>query len=150
MDYKKISFAIILTFFVVTQAYGATVQEIKQKIIDQSKLMGVDPAIMLSIAKTESGFRQEAIGASGTIGVFQLMPSTARGLGCDPYKLDENIKCGITYYRNMYKMFGSMEKAVAAYNSGSGTVKRCNCIPAHSQKFVNKIMSDYNYFKTNL
>ena len=112
--------------------------------------MGVDPAIMLSIAKTESGFRQEAIGASGTVGVFQILPSTAKGFGYDPYKLDDNIKCGITYYRNLYKMFGSTEKAVAAYNAGSGAVKRCNCVPSYSQKFVNKIMADYNYFKSNL
>jgi dTDP-6-deoxy-L-talose 4-dehydrogenase (NAD+) len=39
-------------------------------------------------------------------------------MGLDPYKLEDNIKGGITYYLNMYNKFGSMELAVAAYNSG--------------------------------
>ena len=52
------------------------------------------------------------------------------------------------YYKNMYDMFGSMELAVAAYNSGPDAVKRCNyAIPKHSQHFVSKIMNDYKYYK---
>jgi len=111
--------------------------------------MGVDPAVMLSIAKTESGFRQEARGG-GAIGVFQLMPATARKLGVNPYILEENIKGGIIYYKNMYKMFGSVELAVAAYNTGPQAIKYANYkVPARAQGFVSRIMSDYNYFKTH-
>ena len=110
--------------------------------------MGVEPAIVLSIAKTESGFRQEARGAGGHVGVFQLSPATAKNMGYNPYNLDENIKAGITYYKNMYNMFGSMELAVAAYNSGPVAVKRCkNTIPVNSQRFVNRIMNDYRQYK---
>ena len=56
---------VVLCFLTVSvlQVNAATVNEIKQEIIKQSNEMGVDPAVMLSIAKTESGFRQEAIGA---------------------------------------------------------------------------------------
>ena len=150
MKLKYWSFVLILVFLTCIQVQAAPTQEIKQKIIAQANASGVDPAIMLSIAKTESGFRQEAIGASGTVGVFQLLPSTAKGLGYNPYNLDENIKCGIIYYKNLYNMFGSTEKALAAYNAGSGTVRRCNCIPAQCQRFVNKIMTDYQYFKTQI
>ena len=112
--------------------------------------MGVEPAIVLSIAKTESGFRQEARGYGGHIGVFQLSPATAKTMGLDPYNLDDNIKGGITYYKNMYDKFGSMELAVAAYNSGPEAVKRCNnAIPKHSQHFVSKIMNDYRTYKAS-
>jgi len=132
---------------IFSQSFAVSTDIVKEKIIKQSQIMGVDPAIMLSIAKTESGFRQEARGASGTIGVFQLMPVTARNMGYNPYDLDQNIKAGITYYKNMYNKFGSMEKAVAAYNTGALTVQRCNCVPKCSQGFVSKIMTDYRYYK---
>ncbi len=113
--------------------------------------MGVDPAIMLSIAKTESGFRQNAKGASGTVGVFQLLPSTARNMGLDPYKLEDNVKGGIIYYQSMYKRFGSMELAVAAYNTGPDAIKRCNyTVPNHAKGFVSRIMTDYGYFKKQI
>ena len=48
----------------------------------------------------------------------------------------------------MYNMFGSMELAVAAYNSGPVAVKRNNnTIPHHSKHFVNRIMTDYKQYK---
>ena len=135
--------------FVSLPANCESVEEVKQAIIKQSTEMGVEPAIMLSIAKIESGFNQNAKGASVTIGVFQLMPATAKNMGYNPYNLDENIKAGITYYKNMYKQFGSMELAVAAYNSGPLAVKRINAVPQHSRPFVNKVMADYRYYKTH-
>ena len=141
-------FTFVLFSAVICSAYSHSVEDVKQNIIRQAKEMGVEPAIVLSIAKTESGFRQEAKGAGGHIGVFQLSHSTAKNMGLNPYNLDDNIKGGIMYYKNMYNRFGSMELAVAAYNSGPEAVKRNNnTIPHHSRHFVTKIMNDYKAFK---
>ena len=139
----------LVIFGIITcSAFAASTEEVKQNIIKQAKTMGVEPAIVLSIAKTESGFNQEARGHGGHIGVFQLSHAAAKHMGLDPYKLEDNIKGGITYYKNMYDKFGSMELAVAAYNSGPIAVQRNNnTIPKHSQAFVNRIMSDYKYYK---
>ena len=140
--------SVIACALMTISVFAASTEEVKQNIINQAKEMGVEPAIVLSIAKTESGFRQEAKSAGGHVGVFQLSPTTAKNMGYDPYNLDENIKAGITYYKNMYNMFGSMELAVAAYNSGPVAVKRHNnTIPVHSKHFVNKIMHDYKHYK---
>ena len=51
----------------------------------------------------------------------------------------------------MYKMFGSVELALAAYNAGPGNVKKYNAVPpfAETKRFVAKIMADYNHQKTN-
>ena len=145
--YRSLLFAVILTLF-TCNVFAASAEDVKQNIIRQAKEMGVEPAIVLSIAKTESGFNQSARGAGGHIGVFQLSHSTAKHLGLDPYSLDDNIKGGIMYYKNMYDKFGSMELAVAAYNSGPEAVKRNNnTIPKHSQNFVSRIMNDYRNYK---
>lgn len=143
---KFLLFCTLFTIFGCV--FAESTELVKQTIIKQAKEMGVEPAIMLSIAKTESGFNQRARSASGHIGVFQLSHSTAKHMGLNPYNLDDNVKGGIMYYKNMYDCFGSMELAVAAYNSGPEAVRRHNnTVPKHSAKFVSKIMSDYRTYK---
>jgi len=126
---------------------AADTNAIKAIIVKNAISLGVDPAIALSIARTESGFRHEARSSHGAVGVYQLMPSTARKMGLNPYSLNDNIKGGIMYYKKMYSMFGSVELALAAYNAGPGNVKRYNnAIPpyAETRRFVSKIMTDVN------
>ena len=134
-----------------SQVQAASVDTVKAAIVKYSIEMGVDPAITLSIAKTESGFRHEARSSHGAVGVFQLMPSTARRMGLNPYSLEDNIKGGIMYYKSMYKMFGSMELAIAAYNAGPANVKRYKAVPpfAETKRFVTKIMTNYHYLKAH-
>lgn len=125
---------------------------IKETIVKHSIEMNVDPALALSIAKKESGFKHELRSSHGAVGVFQLLPSTAKRMGYNPYYLSENVKAGLTYYKMMYKMFGSTELALAAYNAGPGNVKKYGgTIPPYSEtrRFVNQIMLEYNRQKTN-
>lgn len=133
------------------QVQAASVESIKAAIVKYSMEMGVDPAITLSIAKIESGFRHETKSVHGAVGVFQLMPATARRMGLNPYSLDDNIKGGIMYYKSMYQMFGSMQLAIAAYNAGPGNVKRYKAVPPfrETQKYVSTIMSNYHYLKAH-
>ena len=147
---KLLLFTIALVCIFAAPVGAANVSTVKEAIVKHSIEMGVDPAITLSIAKSESGFRHEARSPRGAVGVFQLMPSTARRMGLNPYSLDDNIKGGIMYYKSMYKMFGSMELAVAAYNTGPMAVKYANYkVPYRAQGFVSRIMTDYNYYKTH-
>ena len=151
---KTVLTAIALLSMLCVQVQAAEISEdtIKETIIKHSLEMNVDPALALSIAKKESGFRHEARSAHGAVGVFQLMPSTAKRMGLNAYSLNDNIRGGIMYYKNMYKMFGSMELALAAYNAGPGNVKRYNnTVPpyAETKRFIAKIMTDYNRLKAN-
>ena len=59
---------------------------------------------------------------------------------------EECQKAGITYYKKMYNMFGSVELALAAYNAGPGNVQRYRAIPPYGEtrRFVSKIMTDVN------
>lgn len=151
---KTVLATIALTVMLCGQTQAAHVSEdmVKETIVKHSLEMNVDPALALSIAKKESGFRHELRSSHGAVGVFQLLPSTAKIMGYNPYYLSENIKAGLTYYKMMYKMFGSTELALAAYNAGPGNVKRCGGkIPpyAETRRFVNVIMQDYNNQKKN-
>lgn len=149
---KLLLFTVAIVFMSCSQVQASDINTIKATIVKHSIEMGVDPAIALSIARAESGFRHEARSAHGAVGVFQLMPSTARRMGLNAYSLNDNIRGGIMYYKNMYKMFGSMELALAAYNAGPGNVKRYNNkVPpyAETKRFIAKIMTDYNRLKAN-
>ena len=148
---KLLLLAVALVLMLFSQANAASVDTVKAAIVKYSVEMGVDPAITLSIAKAESGFKHEVRSAHGAVGVFQLMPSTARRMGLNPYSLDDNIKAGIMYYKSMYKMFGSMQLAVAAYNAGPANVKKYNAVPPfrETKRFVSQIMADYYYLKAH-
>ncbi len=156
MARKVIIYVLAVCFSIVclplkSEAETVSKVTIKELIVKHSMEMGLDPALALSIAKAESGFSHEKKSRYGAVGVFQLMPSTAKKMGYNPYQLHENIKGGIAYYKKMYKMFGSTELALAAYNAGPGNVKRYNGIPPFSEtkKFVSSIMNNYNYLKSN-
>ena len=148
---KLLLFTIAVVMMLFSQANAASVDTVKAAIVKYSVEMGVDPAITLSIAKTESGYNHNSKSAHGAVGVFQLMPSTARRMGYNPYSLDDNIKAGIMYYKSMYKMFGSMELAIAAYNAGPANVKKYNAVPPYreTKRFVSQIMKDYYYLKAH-
>jgi hypothetical protein len=72
-------------------------------------------------------------------------------MGLNPYTLDGNIKGGIMYYKSMYKMFGSMELALAAYNAGPGNVKKYKAVPPfrETKRYVARIVADYNHLKAH-
>lgn len=150
---KIVLTAIVLVSFLSVDAQAAISEDdVKASIVKHSIEMGIDPALALSIAKKESGFRHELKSPYGAVGVFQVLPSTAKKIGYNPYYLNENIKAGLTYYKMMYKMFGSTELALAAYNAGPGNVKKYgSTIPPfkETRRFVDIIMRDYNNQKVN-
>lgn len=150
---KIVLTAIALVSFLMVDAQAAIPEDVvKESIVKHSMEMGVDPALALSIAKKESGFKHELKSPYGAVGVFQVLPSTAKRIGYNPYYLNENIKAGLTYYKMMYKMFGSTELALAAYNAGPGNVKKYGgTIPPfrETKRFVNVIMQDYQNMKKN-
>lgn len=146
-----ILFVVLASVSEVKAAEGLPVHAIKSLIVKHSVEMGLDPALALSIAKQESGFCHERKSRYGAVGVFQLLPSTAKRIGYNPYRVQDNIKGGIAYYKMMYRMFGSMELALAAYNAGPGNVKKYKGVPPFSEtrKFVSSIMNNYKRMKVN-
>ncbi len=149
---KKLSLVLAaITIYSFSSAFASEIpaDTVKETIIKHSLEMNVDPALALSLAKKESNYNHSLKSRHGAVGVYQLMPSTAKKLGVNPYYLNENIKGGLMYYKMMYDMFGSTELALAAYNAGPGNVKKYNAVPPfkETKHFVTKIMADYQALK---
>ncbi len=148
---KSLLVCLCLICIVVPEANAqeSSTTKVKNDIVKTALKMGVDPYVVLSIAKLESGFDHKKRNSSGAIGVFQLMPRTAKLLGINPYLAEENIKGGVLYYKQMYKIYGNMELALAAYNAGPGNVRKYKGIPPfkETKEFVNNVKKEYNAMK---
>ena len=117
-------------------------QAIASKITDAANAAGVDPQFAVSTAHAESGLNHNVTSPKGAIGVMQLMPNTAKGLGVDPYNEDDNIKGGIAYQKQLLDMFGGNQQlAAAAYNAGPQAVIDHGGVPPYpeTQAYVKKV-----------
>lgn len=107
---------------------------------------GLDPAVFRRLIKQESGWNATIGSPVGARGLTQLMPATARGLGVrnvlDPA---QNLEGGAKYLAQQLKTFGSIEKALAAYNAGPGAVSKYGGIPPYkeTQNYVRTILAGY-------
>ena len=107
--------------------------ELARMIHTAAQKYGVDPKLVSAVAEVESGGHQDAVSSTGAVGVMQLMPETAAGLG--------------VYLREMLDTFdGDVKKAVAAYNAGPNAVKAYGGVPpyAETQNYVSNVLDIYH------
>ena len=104
----------------------------------------VDTRLALAVASVESNFNAQARSPKNAMGVMQLIPETAARFGVnnamDP---EQNIRGGLAYLRWLLRRFhGDSRLAVAAYNSGEGTVDRYGGVPPYpeTRSYVRRIM----------
>ena len=105
---------------------------------------GVDPSLLKGLIRQESDFDPNARSSAGAVGLTQLMPSTAAGLGVsDPTDPAQAIEGGARYLRQMLDRFGGDQtKALAAYNAGPGAVEKYGGVPPYpeTQAYVQRTM----------
>jgi soluble lytic murein transglycosylase-like protein len=91
----------------------------------------IDPNLVRAVIRAESNYRHDAVSHAGAMGLMQLMPGTASSLGVtNPFDISQNIEGGTSYLRRMMDMFDEdVDLALAAYNAGSGAVRRHGGIP---------------------
>ena len=96
-------------------------------VLKEAERQGLDPALALHVLYKETGNLKDPESArskAGALGVMQLMPKTAAGLGVNPLDPMENIRGGITYLKQMHSKYGDPRTAAAAYNAGPGNVDK--------------------------
>lgn len=115
-----------------------------------AKKYNVSESLLKAIAKAESNFNAKDVSSTGAMGVMQLMPATAQSLGVkDPYDPEQNIMGGAKCISQKLKEFnGDVKLALAAYNAGSGAVKRNGGVPSYCKSYVSKVLSYKSAFET--
>ena len=106
---------------------------------------GVDPRLLAAITQAESGFNPGALSGAGAVGLTQLMPGTAAGLGVDPTVPVANLEGGARYISGQLDSFGRVDLAVAAYNAGPGAVRQAGGVPDYpeTQAYVRRVLGYY-------
>jgi soluble lytic murein transglycosylase-like protein len=85
---------------------------------------GIPADLVRAVITCESDWDPAARSAAGAIGLMQLMPGTARELGVDPHDPVQNVDGGTRYLAGLLVDFGSIERALVAYNAGPGFATR--------------------------
>ena len=110
---------------------------------EASSCYNLPVGLLKAVATVESNFNPTAVSSAGAMGVMQLMPRTAQGLGVtDPFDARQNIMGGAQYLRQQLNRFGDVRLALAAYNAGPGNVSKYGGMPPFpgTQRYVDKIM----------
>lgn len=135
------------------------VEVITNSILAFSWYYRVDPRLVVAMVLAESGFRPNAVSRAGAMGLGQLMPRTAAGLGVsNPFDPVQNLAGAIRLlhghlnsysggraYREGTVSWNDIILAMAAYNAGSGAVRKYGGVPPYreTQTYVKRVIELY-------
>lgn len=115
----------------------------RSMIVDAAQKYNVQPVLLAAQLKAESDFNPSSVSPAGAQGIAQFMPGTARSVGLgDPFDPRASIFAEAKLMAQLIRQFGSIAKALAAYNAGPGAVQKYGGVPpfAETQSYVAKII----------
>lgn len=111
---------------------------------------GIPVNLLLRVAMQESSFLPDVISgkkqsSAGAVGIMQIVPKWHPSV--DPTKPEQAVPYAAKYLVDLKKQFGTWERALAAYNWGSGNLQKfldgkLKTMPAETVNYVSKIMRD--------
>jgi soluble lytic murein transglycosylase-like protein len=108
----------------------------------------LDPDLVNSVIRAESGFNVRAVSPKGAQGLMQLMPQTASQLGVhNAFDPQANVEGGTRYLRELLERYDfDLIKALAAYNAGPERVEQYGGVPPYyeTKAYVARIVRDFN------
>lgn len=106
-------------------------KDLAMQIVQTALAEGIDPELAFRLIRVESVFRADARGPSGSLGLTQLMPSTARAIDrslrteAQILEPEANLRTGFRYLRRLIERYkGDVRLGVLAYNRGETAVDR--------------------------
>lgn len=105
--------------------------EMNPVIEDAAQKERVSSELLHAVIRQESAFRPCAVSPKGALGLMQLMPETARGLGVeDPFDPKENVEGGARLLRELIDRYtGDLSRVLGAYNAGTARVDAAGGVP---------------------
>jgi Transglycosylase SLT domain len=108
----------------------------------------LDPDLVTSVIRAESGFNVRAVSPKGAQGLMQLMPQTASNLGVqNAFDPKANVEGGTRYLRELLERYDfDLIKALAAYNAGPQRVEQYGGVPPYyeTKAYVARVVRDFN------
>ena len=128
--------------------------QVAAHIYDCGRMYGFDPLLILAMIQTESSFGPKAVSRVGARGLMQVKPSTARAVvttlgyewGGDEALFEPvyNVQLGTGYLFHLVAKFGSVERAIIAYNQGEtsvrGMLSNGSKLP---QQYLRRVLREY-------
>lgn len=118
------------------------------------------PEELIWMAEAESAFNPHAISRAGAVGLYQLMPTTAKRFKLKLNPQDQrfdylhNAHAAAKYLTLLYDQFEDWPLAIAAYNCGEGRISKLlkkyqansfleimHELPLETQKYVPKVLA---------
>lgn len=122
---------------------------IARAVVFAAWLHRIDPLLVAAVVHVESGWNHAARSGAGALGLGQLMPSTARGIGVDPRHPLHNLIGAARLLRGHLDAFRGypdpLASALSAYNAGSGATRRAGGAPPYpsTARYVADVVSLY-------
>ncbi len=108
---------------------GGASAALRSRIAAHAKAAGLPAELAEAVVRHESRFNPKARGRHGEIGLMQIKPQTARGLGYSGtaaglYDVETNLKWGMAYLAGAYKLAGGDTcGTILRYNAGHGATR---------------------------
>lgn len=132
---------------------GLWVHRIDRPMLKAGRQHRVDPLLLRAVAITESNLNPKAVGAAGEIGMFQIMPNTAKHWAQQTghkvptekqlFRLKTNAAISAWYLREGLDEFADKEDptayALAFYNAGPSRVRAWQTQIPSGVSFVDSI-----------
>jgi soluble lytic murein transglycosylase-like protein len=109
----------------------------------------LDPLLLGAVVYVESGFNHGAVSSAGALGLAQLMPATARGIGVDPRRPLQNLIGAARLLRGHLDAFRAfpdpLGAALAAHHAGGNAVRQAKGSPpyASTARYVAVVQTVY-------
>jgi soluble lytic murein transglycosylase-like protein len=118
--------------------------ELSKMIDGVAREQSIDAALVLEVARQESGFRPCAVSPKGAEGLMQLMPATQVQLNVrDPFDPRASLSAGAKLLKQLLDRYhGDLALALSAYNAGITRVDRTSSVPdiTETKDYVTNIL----------
>lgn len=111
--------------------------------------MSVTEELLNALRLVESNGNPNAVSPAGARGAYQFMPATAKQFGIDPMDEGQSREAARKYLTQLVGQFGSVDKALQAYNWGPGNMRafeqtgfgaKGQPMPAETQAYAPKVL----------